>query len=312
VFPPVGSTLTGLMLLADAESRLQRARVSLDGLSLGDAFGERFFAPPDVMIAWLTTRTLPPGPWTWTDDTAMAISLVETLAAHDSIVVDDLARRFAGRYVADMRRGYGGTAHEILQALARGEPWAKISGGVFNGTGSMGNGSAMRVAPLGAYFADDLDRVVEEAVLSAAPTHSHPEGIAGAVAIAVAAAVAFSEGPRGREVLLQEVLARTPAGGTADAIAEAAELDVDMSISTAVNRLGNGSMVICRDTVPLCIWLAARHLDDYVEALWSTVAALGDRDTTCAIVGGIVACASRIPEELLAQREPLDTLGWDF
>ena len=69
-------------MLSDADSRLRRARVSLDGLSLGDAFGERFFAPPDVMIPWLTTRTLPPGPWTWTDDTAMAISLIETLAAH--------------------------------------------------------------------------------------------------------------------------------------------------------------------------------------------------------------------------------------
>jgi hypothetical protein len=39
------------------------------------------------------------------------------------------------------------------------------------------------------------------------------------------------------------------------------------------------------------------------------VAGLGDRDTICAIVGGIVACASGIPDELLAQREPLDTLG---
>lgn len=300
------------MLAADPAARLQRARSSLDGLSLGDAFGERFFAPPDVMIPWLSARTLPPGPWRWTDDTAMAISLVETLAAHDSVEVDDLARRFAARYIADTRRGYGGTAHEVLQALARGEPWADVAGAVFNGTGSMGNGSAMRVAPLGAYFADDLDRVVEEAVRSAAPTHAHAEGAAGAVAIAVAAAVACREGARGRDVLLEEVLARTPAGETADAIAEAAELGVGTSIRTAVQRLGNGSMVICRDTVPLCIWLAARHLDDYVESLWTTVAGLGDRDTTCAIVGGIVACASAVPGEWLGQRERLDTLGLEL
>jgi ADP-ribosylglycohydrolase len=300
------------MLASDPDARLERARLSLDGLSLGDAFGERFFVPPDVMIPWLTTRTLPPGPWQWTDDTAMAISLGETLARHGRVDVGDLARRFAARYVADPRRGYGGTAHEILQAIARGEPWAKIAGEAFNGTGSMGNGSAMRVAPLGAYFADDLDRVVEEAARSAAPTHAHPDAAAGAIAIAVAAAVACREGARGRDVLLQEVLARTPAGETADAIAEAAELHAGTSISTAVQRLGNGSMVICKDTVPLCIWMAARHLDDYVEALWSTVAGLGDRDTTCAIVGGIVACASAIPDAWLEQREPLDTLGWDW
>jgi ADP-ribosylglycohydrolase len=300
------------MLASDSASRLLRARASLDGLSVGDAFGERFFGPPDVWINWLTTRTLPPGPWSWTDDTAMAISVVETLALHDRVDVDDLARRFAARYVADIRRGYGGTAHEILQALARGEPWAKVAGEVFGGTGSMGNGSAMRVAPLGAYFADDLDRVVEEAARSAAPTHAHPEAAAGAIAIAVAAAVACQEGPQGRDRLLQEVLARTPAGETANRIAEAAALNVSTSISTAVERLGNGSMVICQDTVPLCIWLAARHLDDYVEALWTTVSALGDRDTTCAIVGGIVASAVGVPDTLLVHRESLATLGLDL
>jgi ADP-ribosylglycohydrolase len=238
----------------------------------------------------------------------MAISLVETLARHGRVNVDDLARRFADRYVTDPRRGYGGTAHEILQAFARGEPWAKVAGEVFNGTGSMGNGSAMRVAPLGAYFADDLDRVVEEAAKSAAPTHAHPEGAAGAIAVAVAAAVACREGSGGRDVLLQEVLERTPAGETADGIAHAAELDIAPPPSTVVQQLGNGSMVICRDTVPLCIYMAARHLDDYAQALWSTVAGLGDRDTTCAIVGGIVACAAEIPSDLLVHREPLDSL----
>jgi ADP-ribosylglycohydrolase len=43
------------------------------------------------------------------------------------------------------------------------------------------------------------------------------------------------------------------------------------------------------DTVPYAIWCAARHLDDLVEALWATVSVGGDIDTTCAIVGGIVA-----------------------
>ena len=46
----------------------------------------------------------------------------------------------------------------------------------------------MRVAPLGAYFADDLEMVRAQAVLAAEVTHAHPEGIAGAVAVALAAA----------------------------------------------------------------------------------------------------------------------------
>jgi ADP-ribosylglycohydrolase len=51
----------------------------------------------------------------------------------------------------------------------------------------------MRVAPLGAYYADDLRKAAAEAVLSAEVTHTHPEGVAGAVATAVAAALAAGE-----------------------------------------------------------------------------------------------------------------------
>jgi ADP-ribosylglycohydrolase len=72
--------------------------------------------------------------------------------------------------------------------------------------------------------------------------------------------------------------------------------------------LGNGSQVVCHDTVPFCLWCAARHLDDYQAALWTTVEGLGDRDTTCAIVGAIVALsagAESIPAQWHAAREPL-------
>ncbi len=59
---------------------------------------------------------------------------------------------------------------------------------LFNGMGSFGNGAAMRIAPLGAYFADDLDRVAIEAERAAVITHTHPEAVAGAIAVALAAA----------------------------------------------------------------------------------------------------------------------------
>ena len=55
---------------------------------------------------------------------------------------------------AILRRGYGDTAHGLLGALSRGEPWQSVSRSVFNGSGSLGNGRAMRSAPIGAYFFD--------------------------------------------------------------------------------------------------------------------------------------------------------------
>ena len=59
---------------------------------------------------------------------------------------------------------------------------------MFEGQGSFGNGAAMRVAPVGAYFAGDIGAVVEQAARSSVITHTHDEAIAGSIAVAVAAA----------------------------------------------------------------------------------------------------------------------------
>jgi len=77
-------------------------------------------------------------------------------------------------------------------------------------------------------------------------------------------------------------------------------------LEQAVIKLGTGRRVSSQDTVPFCLWSAAHHLEDFAEALWWTVAGLGDRDTTCAIVGGIVALPAReLPAAWIERREPL-------
>ena len=54
------------MLPADHDARLQRALVSLAGLSVGDAFGERFFGPPGFAQSLIAQRKPPPPKWGWT------------------------------------------------------------------------------------------------------------------------------------------------------------------------------------------------------------------------------------------------------
>jgi len=222
--------------------------------------------------------------------------------------------RFASRYRRDPARGYGGTAQSILMSISLGEPWRDAAREAFDGEGSMGNGGAMRVAPIGGYFADDLDAVVHHARASAEPTHAHPDGQAGAIAVAVAAALASQMGrgerPISGEALLHEVIARTPQGATRDGLEKAASLPLGYDPRTAVAALGNGGLVISSDTVPFSLWCAARHLADFEQALWTTVSGLGDRDTTCAIVGGVVALAvghRQIPTAFAEAREPLES-----
>jgi ADP-ribosylglycohydrolase len=77
-------------------------------------------------------------------------------------------------------------------------------------------------------------------------------------------------------------------------------------VETAARALGNGSLVTAPDTVPFCIWIAAHHLGDFVDALGKTISVGGDCDTNAAIVGGIVALSAgrtAIPPAWLKARE---------
>jgi len=290
----------------------QRARRSLDGLSVGDAFGEQFFKlSSEQLVANITNRIVPPTPWPYTDDTEMAISVVDVLATFKKVNQDTLVRHFAERM--SFERGYGAGVYSLLNKIKAGEDWRRASPASFGGTGSFGNGAAMRVAPLGAYFADtSLEIVIEQARLSAEITHAHHEGIAGAVAVAVAAAMAcrVSDGGRGGfgHDWLTAVRDATPESYTRTGLSDALNIPAKTNIVEVATKLGNGTGVTAADTVPICMWICAWYGRSYEDALWKTVSALGDRDTTCAIVGGVIAGApgtEPIPEEWLAAREIL-------
>ena len=295
----------------NAKERLSRAIDSLHGLSCGDAFGERFFLHPEVAQPLIAQRAVPSPPWRYTDDTAMAIAIVETLEEFDEIQEKVLAETFARNYLADPHRGYGPAMHSLLPELAHAPSrWKELSEALFRGAGSFGNGSAMRVAPLGAYFADDLDAVFNQAIYSSAVTHAHPEAVAGAVAVALAAALAVEHkaSPISPADFLRRVSRATPASEVQRGIERALALPSDTQLNKAVAVLGNGAKISAQDTVPFCLWAAAHNLDDYQDALWTTVSGLGDRDTTCAIVGGIVAMSAgvgSIPKSWLESRGPI-------
>jgi ADP-ribosylglycohydrolase len=191
--------------------RVAAARLALQGLSLGDAFGQQFFSPA-VWHAWFYSKELPLPVWRYTDDTVMALGILEILEQHERVDQDQLARAFTERYSAEPDRSYGNATIRLLSQLERGGDWRVLSRAAFNGSGSFGNGAAMRVAPLGAFFAEDRDAVIDQARLSAGVTHAHPEAIAGAIAVATAAAWALQWQIEGR---------REPAGRLLDRAIEA-------------------------------------------------------------------------------------------
>jgi len=291
--------------------RLAAAHDSLNGLAVGDAFGAQFFVPDNLPS--LRARRLPPVPWPWTDDTEMACSLLRALTRTGALDQDELAHSFAQHH--DFDRGYGPSMNRLLRLVRQGDSWRELAAGLFDGQGSWGNGAAMRVAPLGVWFADDLARVAEQARRSAEVTHTHPEAAAGAIAVAVAAGVAArgrTEPLTGAE-LLDAVADLVPASKVRSGVLEAQDLLDQPHAELAAHRLGNGRQVSAVDTVPFALWCAARYLEDYEGALWACSSAGGDVDTTCAIVGGIVAArvgTAGIPREW---RESVEILPpWFF
>lgn len=272
-----------------SDPRYRRALASLRGLSVGDALGSQFFVPVNHPL--LKRREPPPGPWQWTDDAEMATSVLAVLAVHGRVDQDALAHSFAVHH--DFDRGYGPAVNRMLRLVREGGDWRELASGLFNGQGSWGNGAAMRIAPLGAWYADDPEQATHQAEISAYTTHQHREAVAGAMAVAAATAIAGGpDGPPAPQDLLDGVIALVPRSAVGVGLRRARDmLDYD-DAGTVAAVLGTGRRTTAHDTVPFALWSAARSLGDFERAFWTTAQVGGDVDTNCAIVGGVVAAVS--------------------
>ena len=243
----------------------------------------------------LKRRELPPGPWQWTDDTEMACSVVAVLAAHHRIDQDALARSFAEHH--DFDRGYGPAVNRLLRLVREGGDWRELAAALFNGQGSWGNGAAMRIAPLGAWYADDPEQATHQAEISAYPTHQHREAVVGAMAVAAAAALAADPGRpaerRGAARRRHRARPEERRGSGPAARPGHARLRRRRPPSRPYWAAGGAR----RRTTPCRSRCGRRRAPSVTTSrrFWTTAQVGGDVDTTCAIVGGVVACGKAGP-----------------
>ena len=290
------------------QERLDRALLSLEGLSIGDAFGQQFFMPH--VAAEASRDNLPMPPWHYTDDTEMSLAVVQTLKECGSIDQDRLAHLFAVRFDAEPGRGYGAGARQLLSDINNGGDWKSLSHQMFGGSGSYGNGAAMRAAPIGAWFADDVDKTIEQTALSAEITHTHPEAVVGAIAVSLAAnwvSALCSRGAAASE-LIPWIVSKIDSSEVRKRLKSVSSCPLDTWPFTIASEVGSGHDISAQDTVPFCLWMVAAFLDDYTEAMWTAARVGGDMDTTCAIIGGIIALAvgeSGLPKTWSDHRERL-------
>jgi len=276
--------------------RIENARKALLGVSIGDAFGDSFFGDLEQVLGNIYLRQIPETKWEFTDDTVMSIAVFEELERNGGIDQENLIKQFCINHDLDANRGYGATLRRLLREVQNGESWQEVSKKAFEGQGSMGNGAAMRVCPIGAFHFDDFQKVKELAVKSAEITHSNIEAITGAVAVAIGTALT-AKMKFDRSILtpidfIDKILNELPDSDTKSKISKSKSVPYNYNIETVKSILGNGVNMTAQDTVPFAIWCTAYNLQNFEEGLWKAVSILGDRDTICAIVGGMSILSS--------------------
>jgi poly(ADP-ribose) glycohydrolase ARH3 len=284
------------------------------GLALGDALGAPFEGRTRVDPGALDRLVAGAGGLQWTDDTHMSLALAEALVAHGlTIDPEQLGDRFAAAYRDEPWRGYGSGPPQVFALAARGWSYPEAAASLFGGSGSFGNGAAMRCAPVAIAGFPDTAAIGELAATQATVTHSHPEGVDGAVLLASVIGLALAT-PADQPLRLSGTGLDAPALGspalrTAWARLQAAAPGPGVGASpTDLLALaeGFGTSVAARESVPAAIATALGHGDGFLATIRAAIVLGGDTDTVAAMAGAITGAhlgAEEIPAHLLARLE---------
>lgn len=286
-----------------------RVRGCLLGGALGDALGAGFEGQPAVSAAALERVVVAGSELVWTDDTALQLASAGYLAGLESLedFDDDAhAHALAWAWQKDPHRGYGANPPRVFgTVLARGD-WRAAARGSFGGVGSLGNGGAMRAAPIGTSSADPAV-VADLARRCAAVTHAHPVGQDAAALVAVAAARALRT-PAGQRLDAEQFVGDCARWLTTPEVREAVSA-VRVSLQTAdpvhvARSTGNG--IRADDAVAAALSAFLHHPRQPLAAIRFAVGMGGDTDTIAAMAGSLAGAAAgcrALPARLLERLE---------
>jgi ADP-ribosylglycohydrolase len=201
-----------------------------------------------------------------TDDSILTIAVADAIVTGRSYL--DSIRGYALEYP---NSGYGGMFRQWMHA-EKPQPY-----------NSFGNGSAMRVSPVGWAF-DTVEEVLREAQASAAVTHNHPEGIKGAQAVALA--IFRARNGSTKEDIRNEITER---------------FGYNLSMTLDEIRPTYRFDETCQKTVPPAM-VAFLESENFENAIRNAVSLGGDADTLAAITGSITeAFYGGVPEEIATE-----------
>lgn len=294
--------------------RRERARGVLLGLALGDALGAPFEGRSRVaraqVAAWRDARGL----LRWTDDTHMAMTLAHHLVVDPELADPNaLGAAFSRAHANEPWRGYGSGPPQVFALVEQGLSFEEAAGSLFGGSGSFGNGAAMRVAPVGLLSAAaDPTEAARLATAQARVTHTHDDAVDGATVIAQVVAGLAGVERVAKDELEQVVVATTerlPDGAVRARLVEVVDaVTSGGDPGEAAGRCGTGVAAAASVPAAIAALLGGR---DPLEVVTIAIGFGGDTDTIAAMAGAMAGAAwglAGVPAGLLDRLEARDEL----
>ena len=257
------------------------------GSALGDAIGELAFRYPSKEGLCIQLDQL--REFRYTDDSAMSIGIAESILKKGFLDQQDLGETFRTNFEREPWRGYASGPPTIFSMVERlGITYAEAARSLFGGSGSFGNGAAMRIVPVGLFFHNSPD-LYKEACISASVTHAHPVGKDGAAVQARAISLAVKLDPREAfplSTFIDELIdfASTPEIEEKILLVQRL-IDAHAPPSSAAEQLGR--TVAVHESMPFALYSFLCHLKSFEDCLYRAILHGGDRDTLGAMVGAV-------------------------
>ena len=279
---------------------------ALIGTAVGDALGALFEGRDPAEINEIRDAAKKPPLLTYTDDTHMMIGVAESLIHSRGFNAGDMLSRFIKNYEAEPHRGYAAGPPYIFERVKRGSDWRQVSHEMYAG-GSYGNGSAMRIAPVGVFYSDDIAGLKRVAYQSSEITHAHPLAQEGAAveAYAIALATGLEPGPAFSVVDFISALMNFSQNEVYKAKLNIIDkFSGEMDKDSVALELGNG--VEAFNSVPTAIYSFLAFPGSFADAVLKAISLGGDTDTLGAMTGAISGAylgSQAIPEEWVRKLE---------
>lgn len=271
------------------DSIVDRFIGSILGLAIGDAMGMPFegWYPDQIERCWKDKVFQPAshrglGPGQYTDDTLMAICHLKSLIHSGEMNPEDTARKFTEWFDSGNLRGIGRSTLISMRRLKQGRSWQESGA---TGEFAAGNGGAMRIAPLGLFYHNDIPLLKEAVRQAVVITHSNEEAVAGATAVAYMVAKA-AKGDLDPDTAVSETREFVGDSAVSKNLAKAETLlRNNTKPREAMEILGTSGYVV--ETVASAAFCFLYTPLDFKSAVVNAVLGGLDADTTAAVAGAM-------------------------